>query len=154
MPFHLHSLLSLTHPPSLAHALDYIAAPAHILPLSAAALLALFLARWYTSPPNLPHHPPAPPSSSTPSASLLRTMFSIINPRPTPLPASFIRSATTNNAPVFVSDSADIPIAAPEPLPPFVHQPFDAFLVLDVEATCLQGTDFQWPNEIIVRPLA
>jgi len=29
-------------------------------------------------------------------------------------------------------------------------QPYDAFLVLDVEATCLQGTDFQWPNEIIV----
>ena len=32
-----------------------------------------------------------------------------------------------------------------------VPQPYDAFLVLDVEATCLQGTDFQWPNEIIVR---
>jgi hypothetical protein len=32
-----------------------------------------------------------------------------------------------------------------------VTQPYDAFLVLDVEATCLQGTDFQWPNEIIVR---
>ena len=29
-------------------------------------------------------------------------------------------------------------------------QPHDAFLVLDVEATCLQGTDFHWPNEIIV----
>ena len=29
-------------------------------------------------------------------------------------------------------------------------QPYDAFLVLDVEATCLQGTGFQWPNEIIV----
>ena len=29
-------------------------------------------------------------------------------------------------------------------------QPYDAFLVLDVEATCLQGTDFHWPNEIIV----
>ena len=29
-------------------------------------------------------------------------------------------------------------------------QPYDALLVLDVEATCLQGTDFHWPNEIIV----
>ena len=29
-------------------------------------------------------------------------------------------------------------------------QPYDVFLVLDVEATCLQGTDFHWPNEIIV----
>lgn len=32
-----------------------------------------------------------------------------------------------------------------------VKQPYDAFLVLDVEATCLQGTGFEWPNEIIVR---
>jgi 3'-5' exoribonuclease 1 len=31
-----------------------------------------------------------------------------------------------------------------------VKQPYDAFLVLDVEATCAQGTDLNWPNEIIV----
>lgn len=31
-----------------------------------------------------------------------------------------------------------------------VKQPYDAFLVLDVEATCKEGTDFNWPNEIIV----
>lgn len=31
-----------------------------------------------------------------------------------------------------------------------VKQPYDAFLVLDVEATCLQGAGFDWPNEIIV----
>ncbi len=30
-------------------------------------------------------------------------------------------------------------------------QPYDAFLVLDVEATCYPGTGFHWPNEIIVR---
>src|SRR6266566_2709118 len=29
-------------------------------------------------------------------------------------------------------------------------QPYDVLLVLDVEATCLQGADFHWPNEIIV----
>jgi hypothetical protein len=29
-------------------------------------------------------------------------------------------------------------------------QPYDVFLVLDVEATCLQGMGFHWPNEIIV----
>ncbi|KAI0262917.1 ribonuclease H-like domain-containing protein [Gloeopeniophorella convolvens] len=34
-----------------------------------------------------------------------------------------------------------------------VPQPYDAFLVLDVEATCFQGTDFQWPNEIIEWPV-
>lgn len=32
-----------------------------------------------------------------------------------------------------------------------VKQPYDAFLVLDVEATCFRGTGFEWPNEIIVR---
>lgn len=31
-----------------------------------------------------------------------------------------------------------------------VKQPYDAFLVLDVEATCQEGTDFNYPNEIIV----
>jgi hypothetical protein len=30
------------------------------------------------------------------------------------------------------------------------RQLYDAFLVLDVEATCAQGTDFAYPNEIIV----
>ncbi|KAH9977207.1 ribonuclease H-like domain-containing protein [Lactifluus volemus] len=34
-----------------------------------------------------------------------------------------------------------------------VPQPYDAFLVLDVEATCLQGSDFNWPNEIIEWPV-
>lgn len=32
-------------------------------------------------------------------------------------------------------------------------QPYDALLILDVEATCFQGTDFDYPNEIIVRTL-
>ncbi|KAJ3476341.1 hypothetical protein NLI96_g11223 [Meripilus lineatus] len=30
-----------------------------------------------------------------------------------------------------------------------VKQTYDAFLVLDVEATCVQGADFNYPNEII-----
>lgn len=30
-------------------------------------------------------------------------------------------------------------------------QPIELFLVLDVEATCQQGCDFNYPNEIIVR---
>lgn len=32
-------------------------------------------------------------------------------------------------------------------------QPYDAFLVLDVEATCQLGTNFNFPNEIIVRDI-
>ncbi|KAJ8481235.1 hypothetical protein ONZ51_g6138 [Trametes cubensis] len=32
-------------------------------------------------------------------------------------------------------------------------QPYDAFLVLDVEATCVQGAGFDYPNEIIEWPV-
>ena len=41
-------------------------------------------------------------------------------------------------------------VAPPQP----VTQPYDVFLVLDVEATCQQGTDFNFPNEIIVRTVS
>jgi hypothetical protein len=34
---------------------------------------------------------------------------------------------------------------------PPVDQPWDAFLVVDVEATCEAGISFDYPNEIIVR---
>ncbi|KXN82506.1 3'-5' exonuclease eri1 [Leucoagaricus sp. SymC.cos] len=39
------------------------------------------------------------------------------------------------------------------PSPFRVQQPYDAFLILDVEATCFQGTDFNYPNEIIEFPI-
>ena len=35
--------------------------------------------------------------------------------------------------------------------PTAAKQTYDAFLVLDVEATCQPGTDFNYANEIIVR---
>ena len=34
---------------------------------------------------------------------------------------------------------------------PRIKQPFEVFLVLDIEGTCDLGTDFDYPNEIIVR---
>lgn len=34
---------------------------------------------------------------------------------------------------------------------PSQKQPFDAFLVVDVEATCVEGGRFDFPNEIVVR---
>ncbi|KAJ7109163.1 ribonuclease H-like domain-containing protein [Mycena epipterygia] len=34
-----------------------------------------------------------------------------------------------------------------------VKQPYDAFLLLDVEATCQKGSDFNYPNEIIEFPV-
>ncbi|KAF8061507.1 ribonuclease H-like domain-containing protein [Lyophyllum atratum] len=45
-------------------------------------------------------------------------------------------------------------VHASHPLPPpTAKQPYEAFLVLDVEATCQQGTDFNFPNEIIEFPV-
>ena len=32
----------------------------------------------------------------------------------------------------------------------YPKQPYDAFLVLDVEGTCVEGSGFDYPNEIIV----
>jgi hypothetical protein len=34
---------------------------------------------------------------------------------------------------------------------PRIKQPFEVFLVLDIEGTCDMDTDFNYPNEIIVR---
>lgn len=42
-------------------------------------------------------------------------------------------------------------LTAEPPRIPGIVQPFEAFLVLDIEGTCNLGTDFNYPNEIIVR---
>lgn len=36
---------------------------------------------------------------------------------------------------------------------PSTAQPYDVFLVLDLEGTCELGTNFDYPNEIIVRDI-
>jgi 3'-5' exoribonuclease 1 len=36
---------------------------------------------------------------------------------------------------------------------PRIKQPFEVFLVLDIEGTCDLGTDFNYPNEIIELPV-
>ncbi|KAF8610704.1 hypothetical protein BDV93DRAFT_484134 [Ceratobasidium sp. AG-I] len=49
-------------------------------------------------------------------------------------------------------DDKPAPIA-PEVTSPGVKQPLEYLLAFDVEATCVQGTDFNWPNEIIEWPV-
>lgn len=46
-----------------------------------------------------------------------------------------------------VSSTADDPSLVQQTNPTNIS----TFLVLDVEATCVPGIDFDWPNEIIVR---
>ena len=50
-------------------------------------------------------------------------------------------------------ENRHLPLTSTHSQPPSikVSQPYDYFLVLDVEATCFPGTGFHWPNEIIVR---
>ena len=47
----------------------------------------------------------------------------------------------------------DSPVADNQQKISLPRQPWEYILVLDVEATCVAGTDFNWPNEIIVRIL-
>ena len=87
------------------------------------------------------------------------TIFSVLE-KPTTTP--------TTAAMTYVTPPSDVPRPDTAPISPGdrglslslvdepnrairVPQAYDAFLVLDVEATCLPGTDFHWPNEIIVR---
>jgi hypothetical protein len=48
-------------------------------------------------------------------------------------------------------DPLSIPTTPGRPVDARVKQPYEAFLVLDIEGTCELGTDFNYPNEIIVR---
>ncbi|TEB36140.1 hypothetical protein FA13DRAFT_1623791 [Coprinellus micaceus] len=57
-----------------------------------------------------------------------------------------------NRRPPFPKTSVQTVDGAGEP-PKRVKQTVEAFLVLDVEATCKQGTDFDYPNEIIEFPV-
>lgn len=65
-----------------------------------------------------------------------------------------LQTNTTPSPPSAQREKSDEPAAMPtDPLsdvdPKAAKQPYDAFLVLDVEATCQPGTDFNYANEII-----
>jgi hypothetical protein len=135
----------------------------HILFLFLVFSLSSFLFLWYNSSSkgsrirtnhSTPH---SNPSSIKGSSDPVHDMFSVLkNPTTTP----------TTDATTYFTPTTDVSRPDPVPIPPrglplslvneqsravWVPQPYDAFLVLDVEATCLPGTDFHWPNEIIVR---
>jgi hypothetical protein len=90
-------------------------------------------------------HSRSPPIKE-PSGSV-HDMFSVLK-KPTTTPTA---AATTYITPPFDVTRPDAVSSMNEQYAVKVPQPYDAFLVLDVEATCFQGTDFHWPNEIIVR---
>jgi len=112
--------------------------------------LLFFIFPWY----NLSQGLGTKSNQPTPLSDI--AMFSVLK-KPTTTP--------TTPAMTYVTPPPNVPRPDPAPIPPgdrglslsmmdepnMVPQAYDAFLVLDVEATCLPGTDFYWPNEIIVR---
>lgn len=97
---------------------------------------------------------PTPPPTEPTLPSIFPAM-----PHHRPLPSVQILEATTPTSPrsrrysrrVRSTKKDIIPTIPVSPPVPTTEQPYDVFLVLDVEATCHQGTNFDYPNEIIVR---
>lgn len=123
------------------------------------ALILLFSFRLLASFPSI-HHPSHPSSLPRTLLSLplriLRAIWTmLIAPlvqRPFPVNVA-VDSPDAPGPSTLIDRSIDSPPTLKRPESPWpVNQPYDAFLVLDVEATCQEGTDFTWPNEIIVRP--
>ncbi|KAI5123281.1 hypothetical protein M0805_009302 [Coniferiporia weirii] len=108
------------------------------------------------------------PFAALPRASLLSSfgtmLASTLVARPIPVPVPVpVPSPVSVSGPVSISapepstladHTLDVAPKLEKPETPWpVKQPYDAFLVLDVEATCQEGTDFNWPNEIIEWPV-
>ncbi|KAL0577247.1 hypothetical protein V5O48_004735 [Marasmius crinis-equi] len=53
-----------------------------------------------------------------------------------------------------VQDAIAVEDIGPSGKQGYLKQPFEAFLVLDVEGTCEEGSSFDYPNEIIEMPVA
>ena len=83
---------------------------------------------------------------ASPRPGLFSSLYAMIaspiaaRPFPVPEPPSALVERTVDVVPKLEKPESSWP----------VKQPYNAFLVLDVEATCREGTDFNWPNEIIV----
>jgi len=84
-----------------------------------------------------------PSISAEPS---LKDDVAVLQPEPVPEPQMRYHKAPRFNK----RRSLGKPRPA-EPSYPRYPQPYDAFLVLDIEGTCKLGSDFNYPNEIIVR---
>ncbi|KAG8687685.1 hypothetical protein FRC09_013351, partial [Ceratobasidium sp. 395] len=92
----------------------------------------------------------------------LRTRYGPVLPQPKayfpPFPrtsimqrvVAYLLSATASE-PIPLADDTPAPII--EPPSPGAKQPLEYLLAFDVEGTCVQGADFNWPNEIIEWPV-
>ena len=92
----------------------------------------------------------APPSSGLSCSNLPSP---ILNPRAA---AYEFRAQYSSTPPAVVEATSSVPevLPTPVPVPAVAYQPFEALLVIDVEATCATGSSFDYPNEIIVSTSA
>lgn len=133
-----------------------------LFPVSVVFLAVAFIWHWSRAQERAPAKVPRPDSlKSSQSCQTQET-----HPQPPSLEAEMptvARSYQPQIQPIF--DRPRLPIVVPHIVSKElshwtaqieaarVKQPYDAFLVLDVEATCLQGAGFDWPNEIIEWPV-
>ncbi|KAI0078183.1 hypothetical protein K474DRAFT_967896 [Panus rudis PR-1116 ss-1] len=97
-------------------------------------------------------HRALPKQALNDSKTQSRILQPAVQPLPSPPPSTPPPPVPPQDTPQQPSQ-ADAMTHAPPIDRTFVKQPYDAFLVLDVEATCMPGTDFNYPNEIIEWPV-
>jgi len=139
--------------PALDYWLSYLSSRQSSLTLAlllfgGALVLSSFLYKWSKASQQ---HPPnkTPSTITTAEKSYLKKMFHSIR-RPWTLEHVAVSVKPLKSA---LPKPVKPPVLATPTLPTRVKQPYDALLVLDVEATCKPGTDFQYPNEIIEWPV-
>jgi len=95
-------------------------------------------------------------STLHPNKGPMQDMFSVLK-KPTTstivMPSAVTRAVTTPTSPRNEEQQQSSMKEECQTASGWTCQPYDVFLVLDVEATCLQGTGFHWPNEIIEWPV-
>ena len=131
--------------------------PSYVFLFTSAVLFVLLCVRWYKSFQATPRrrHTNKPSSPQTTTPTFLSKMVAVATQtfhatyRP-PVAATTPKQRATT--PIITPEREKALIQAAEAaLSPTCRQTYDAFLVLDVEATCYQGSGFDFPSEIIVR---
>ncbi|TRM61740.1 ribonuclease H-like domain-containing protein [Schizophyllum amplum] len=125
-------------------------------PVRAGSLLLwpLLLIHLSKAPISLPDSPPPSPSyARTSFGSDLKRLSPVRTPVDiTPLPLHSTPSPSPPPSPLLSSVYEAQDVCEAQNIVT-TKQNYDAFLVVDVEGTCMQGTNFSYPNEIIEFPV-
>lgn len=114
----------------------------HLLPAALALAVAAFFCGLIILRRRLPRSSHSCEGQTTPELSQKRSNTRTDTSLPSTLPNS-------EHTPLNSSTQADSQQDSEDEMPRRPRQLYDAFLVLDVEATCVKGAGFDYPNEII-----